>query len=144
MTFWAALEDDIIDTIATDHAPHPLEAKSKPYFDAPSGIPSIQHSLQMMLEAAISNDDLLTMIVQKMCHNPATLFGIKDRGFIRKGYKADLVLARTGVEETVTKESLLSKCGWSPLEGQTFHTHIESVYVNGDTDGTAEQLVFSK
>ena len=98
----------------------------------------------MMLEAAISNDDLLTMIVQKMCHNPATLFGIKDRGFIRKGYKADLVLARTGVEETVTKESLLSKCGWSPLEGQTFHTHIESVYVNGDTDGTAEQLVFSK
>lgn len=144
LALWAALEDDIIDTIATDHAPHPLDAKLKPYFDAPSGIPSIQHSLQMMLEAAISNDDLLTMIVQKMCHNPATLFGIKDRGFIRKGYKADLVLARTGVEETVTKESLLSKCGWSPLEGQTFHTHIESVYVNGDTDGTAEQLVFSK
>lgn len=144
LALWAALEDDIIDTIATDHAPHPLEAKQKPYFDAPSGIPSIQHSLQMMLEVAISNDDLLTLIVQKMCHNPATLFGIKDRGFIRKGYKADLVLVRTGVEETVTKESLLSKCGWSPLEGQTFHTHIESVYVNGGTDGTAEQLVFCK
>lgn len=142
LALWAALEDDLIDTIATDHAPHPLEAKLKPYFDAPSGIPSIQHSLQMMLEVAINNDDLLTMIVQKMCHNPATLFGIKDRGFIRKGYKADLVLVRTGVEEIVTKDSLLSKCGWSPLEGQTFHTRIESVYVNGGTDGTAEQLVF--
>ena len=144
LALWTALEDDIIDTIATDHAPHPLEAKHKPYFDAPSGIPSIQHSLQMMLEAAINNDELLTMIIQKMCHNPAVLFGIKDRGFIRKGYKADLVLVRTGVEETVTKESLLSKCGWSPLEGQTFHSRIESVYVNGGTDGTAEQLVFCK
>ena len=142
LALWAALEDDIIDTIATDHAPHPLDAKLKPYFDAPSGIPSIQHSLQMMLEAAISNDDLLTMIVQKMCHNPATLFGIKDRGFIRKGYKADLVLARTGVEETVTKESLLSKCGWSPLEGQTFHTRIERVFVNGKENGGAEALQF--
>lgn len=144
LALWTALEDDIIDTIATDHAPHPLEAKHKPYFDAPSGIPSIQHSLQMMLEAAINNEELLTMIIQKMCHNPAVLFGIKDRGFIRKGYKADLVLVRTGVEETVTKESLLSKCGWSPLEGQTFHSRIESVYVNGGTDGTAEQLVFCK
>ncbi len=144
LALWTALEDDLIDTIATDHAPHPLEAKHKPYFDAPSGIPSIQHSLQMMLEAAINNDELLTMIIQKMCHNPAVLFGIKDRGFIRKGYKADLVLVRTGVEETVTKESLLSKCGWSPLEGQTFHSRIESVYVNGGTDGTAEQLVFCK
>ncbi len=144
LALWTALEDDIIDTIATDHAPHPLEAKHKPYFDAPSGIPSIQHSLQMMLEATINNDELLTMIIQKMCHNPAVLFGIKDRGFIRKGYKADLVLVRTGVEETVTKESLLSKCGWSPLEGQTFHSRIESVYVNGGTDGTAEQLVFCK
>ena len=144
LALWTALEDDLIDTIATDHAPHSLEAKHKSYFEAPSGIPSIQHSLQMMLEAAINNDELLTMIIQKMCHNPAVLFGIKDRGFIRKGYKADLVLVRTGVEETVTKESLLSKCGWSPLEGQTFHSRIESVYVNGGTDGTAEQLVFCK
>ena len=141
LALWAALEDDLIDTIATDHAHHPIEAKQQPYFDAPSGIPSIQHSLQMMLEAAIDNEELLSMIVQKMCHNPALLFGIQERGFIRKGYKADLVLVRTGVEEKVTKESLLSKCGWSPLEGQTFHTHIERVWVNGDTKKT-EALSF--
>ena len=160
MALWAALEDDLIDTIATDHAPHPLEAKQKPYFDAPSGIPSIQHSLQMMLEAvfhsepsdtlAISelrtpNSELLTMLVSKMCHNPALLFGIHDRGFIRKGYKADLVLVRPNTEYTVTKENLLYKCGWSPLEGQTFHTRIEHVWVNGDdTGGGAEALQFSK
>ena len=143
LALWAALEDDIIDTIATDHAPHPIEAKQKPYFDAPSGIPSIQHSLQMMLEAGV-NDELLTLIVSKMCHNPALLFGIKDRGFIRKGYKADLVLVRTGVEETVTKESLLSKCGWSPLEGMTFHSHIEHVFVNGKEKGSAEPLSFNR
>ena len=145
LALWAALEDDLIDTIATDHAPHPLEAKRRPYFDAPSGIPSIQHSLQMMLEPAISNNELLLMAVQKMCHNPALLFGIKDRGFIRKGYRADLVLVRPGVEETVTRESLLYKCGWSPLEGQTFHTRVEHVWVNGDdTGGGAEALEFSK
>ena len=79
-----------------------------------------------------------------MCHNPATLFGIRDRGFIRPGYKADLVLVRTGVEETVTRESLLYKCGWSPLEGQTFHTRIERVFVNGSENGNAEPLEFSK
>ncbi len=145
LALWAALEDDLIDTIATDHAPHPLEAKQKPYFDAPSGIPSIQHSLQMMLEVAVNNDELLTMVAQKMCHNPALLFGIRDRGFIRKGYKADLVLVRPNVEETVTRESLLYKCGWSPLEGQTFHTRIEHVWVNGDDSGSiGEPLQFSK
>ena len=153
LALWAALEDDLIDTIATDHAPHTLEAKRKPYFDAPSGIPSIQHSLQMMLEVVFSeqhsvsielNTELLTMVVSKMCHNPALLFGIKERGFIRKGYKADLVLVRTGVEEKVTKESLLSKCGWSPLEGQVFHTHIEKVFINGREDGPAEPLAFSR
>ena len=145
MALWLALEDGLIDTIATDHAPHPLEAKQKPYFDAPSGIPSIQHSLQMMLEPAISNNELLLMAVQKMCHNPALLFGIEGRGFIRKGYKADLVLVRLGVEETVTRESLLYKCGWSPLEGQTFHSRIEHVWVNGNDSGAgAEQLAFCK
>ena len=169
LALWAALEDDLIDTIATDHAPHPLEAKQKPDFDAPSGIPSIQHSLQMMLEPVVSgqcsvvsdatqdggsplntkhltlNTDLLTLLVSKMCHNPALLFGIEGRGFIRKGYKADLVLVRPGVEEKVTRESLLYKCGWSPLEGQTFHTLIERVWVNGnDTVGHGEPLKFSK
>ena len=145
LALWAALEDDLIDTIATDHAPHPLEAKQRPYFDAPSGIPSIQHSLQMMLEAAVDNKELLSMTVQKMCHNPALLFGIRERGFIRKGYKADLVLVRIGVRNTVTQKSLLYKCGWSPLEGMTFHTRIERVWVNGsDRIGHAEPLQFSK
>jgi dihydroorotase len=145
LALWAALEDDLVDTIATDHAPHPLEAKQRPYFDAPSGIPSIQHSLQMMLEAAVGDNELLVMVVTKMCHNPAILFGIPDRGFIRKGYKADLVLVRPGVQEKVTKESLLYKCGWSPLEGQTFHTRIEHVWVNGnDQQGGAQPLAFSR
>ena len=154
LALWTALEDDLIDTIATDHAPHPLEAKMKPYFDAPSGIPSIQHSLQMMLEAIFSKSDysdyseysdLLTMIVCKMCHNPALLFGIEGRGFIRKGYKADLVLVRPQVKETVTRESLLYKCGWSPLEGQTFHTRIERVWVNGESgEWKVEKLSFNK
>ncbi len=161
LALWAALEDGLIDTIATDHAPHPLEAKQRPYFDAPSGIPSIQHSLQMMLEVAVGSGQWvvdstrgqapptthypLPTIVQKMCHNPALLFGIKGRGFIRKGYQADLVLVRPGVEETVTRESLLYKCGWSPLEGQTFHSRIERVWVNGnDTGGGAEALRFDR
>ena len=161
IALWLALEDGLIDTIATDHAPHPLEAKQRPYFDAPSGIPSIQHSLQMMLEVAVGSGQWvvdstrgqtlptthypLPTIVQKMCHNPALLFGIEGRGFIRKGYKADLVLVRPGVEETVTRESLLYKCGWSPLEGQTFHTRIEHVWVNGNDSGAgAEQLAFCR
>ena len=98
-----------------------------------------------MLETSIDNQELLSMVVQKMCHNPALLFGIKDRGFIRQGYKADLVLVRTGVEEKVTRESLLYKCGWSPLEGQTFHTRIEHVWVNGGLSvGTGEALQFCK
>ncbi len=148
LALWAGLEDGLIDTIATDHAPHPLEAKRRRYFDAPSGIPSIQHSLQMMLEPAIGDKELLTMVVQKMSHNPALLFGIEGRGFIRPGYKADLVLVRPAVEETVTRESLLYKCGWSPLEGQTFHTRIERVWVNGcDTAAStpaAQPLAFCR
>ena len=131
----------MIDTIATDHAPHLLAAKQKPYFQAPSGIPSIQHSLLTMLEGVFHNtaDDYdevlntwLPLIVEKMCHNPATIFGIQDRGFIRKGDYADLVLVRPDEKgREVTRKSLLYKCGWSPLEGATFHTEITHVLVNG-------------
>ena len=153
LALWAALADGLIDTIATDHAPHPLEAKQRPYFDAPSGIPSVQHSLQMMLEGifnptSVGDEELrhtwLPLIVEKMCHAPAELFGIEGRGYVRPGCYADLVLVRPRVEQTVTKASLLSRCGWSPLEGQTFHTRVERVFVNGQAEGGAQALKFSK
>ena len=153
LALWAGLADGLIDTIATDHAPHTWEAKQKPYFDAPSGIPSVQHSLQMMLEGIYnpaSNGEVglretwLPLIVQKMCHAPADLFGIRERGYLRAGYKADLVLVQPGVEERVEKCGLLSKCGWSPLEGQTLHTKVEKVYVNGqEGELGAEALEYS-
>lgn len=149
VALWAALYDGLIDTIATDHAPHTLASKQQRYFDAPGGIPSIQHSLTMMLEPLMHNnynadeqrefrDNWLPLIVKLMCHNPATLFGIKNRGFIREGYKADLTLVRPHVENKITKESLLYKCGWSPVEGQTFHSRIEMTFVNGHIAYEAE------
>lgn len=154
---WGGLVDGLIDTIATDHAPHTWESKQKRYFDAPSGIPSIQHSLQMMLEgffnpAATQRDDhteviqeWLPLIVTKMCHNPALIFGIHGRGFLRPGYMADITIVEPG-ETPVTKERLLYKCGWSPLEGQTFHTRIKQVFLNGMPAGqsTAMPLKFDK
>ena len=153
LALWSGLIDGTIDTIATDHAPHTLESKQQRYFDAPGGIPSIQHSLQMMLEGffsptALERDDhdevlheWLPLIVEKMSHNPATIFGIQKRGFIRPGYYADLVVVEAG-ETTVTRDKLLYKCGWSPLEGQTFHTRIRQVFLNGmpANQSTAMQL----
>ena len=165
IALWAALYDGLIDTIGTDHAPHTLESKRQRYFDAPGGIPSIQHSLLMMLEPLMHNDNSeaeqqemrdtwLPLLVRLMCHNPATLFGIEQRGYIREGYHADLVLVRPGVEQTVKREELLYKCGWSPVEGQTFHSRVEMTFVNGHRayshDGglseerAAERLVFNR
>lgn len=142
LALWAALYDGLIDTIGTDHAPHPLEAKQKPYFDAPSGIPSIQHSLAMMMEPFFNPESRvdteviqtwMPLIVAKMCHNPALLFGIKERGFIREGYWGDVVLVKEDpLPHPITKDELLYKCGWSPLEGETLHTRIEKVFVNGE------------
>lgn len=142
LALWAALYDGLIDTIGTDHAPHPLEAKQKPYFDAPSGIPSIQHSPQMMMEPFFNPESKedeeairtwMPLIVEKMCHNPATLFGIEMRGFIREGYWGDVVLVKEELHpHPITKDELLYKCGWSPLEGETLHTRIEKVFVNGE------------
>ena len=152
LALWAALYDGLIDTIATDHAPHTLASKQQRYFDAPGGIPSIQHSLTMMLEPLFNNsynddelrefrDTWLPLIVKLMCHNPATLFGIKQRGFIREGFKADLTLIKPHVENHISKDNLLYKCQWSPLEGQTFHSRVEMTFVNGHIAYSAEDGV---
>lgn len=128
---WKALLDGRIDVIATDHAPHTLEEKQGLYTLAPSGGPLVQHSLQAMYDFVLQGRISLTELVQKMCHHPAILFRIKDRGYIREGYKADLVLLNPKAEEVVNKENILYKCGWSPFEGERFSSKIEHVWVNG-------------
>ncbi len=128
---WAALLDDRIDVVATDHAPHTLEEKSQKYLQAPSGGPLVQHSLNVMLENHRQGKITIEKIVEKMCHNPAILFQVEKRGFIREGYKADLVLIDLNDEYTVSKENLIYKCGWSPFEGTTFHSKITHTFVNG-------------
>ena len=128
---WEALLDDRIDVIATDHAPHTWEEKQHVYTKAPSGGPLVQHSLVIMLENFRNGKISLEKIVEKMCHNPAILFQIEKRGFIREGYKADLVLVDLKENFTVSKENILYKCGWSPLEGTEFHSKITHTFVNG-------------
>ncbi len=127
----AALNDNRIDLITTDHAPHTVEEKDRPYRQSMSGMPMVQHSLFVMLELHRQGKISLEKIVEKMCHNPATLYKMEGRGFIREGYFADLVLVKPGAWWTVTKENILYKCGWSPLEGQTFHHQITHTFVNG-------------
>lgn len=127
-----ALREDRIDIIATDHAPHLLEEKEKPYFSSPSGIPSIQHSLNIMLELVRQGEISLEKMVEKTSHNPAKLFGIKERGYIREGYFADMVLIDPNSKTIVDKESLFYKCGWSPLEGEVFESKIVHTIVNGE------------
>jgi len=129
---WKALLDDRIDVIATDHAPHTLEEKSQVYLKAPSGGPLVQHALLAMLEAVHSNKISLEKVVQKMCHNPAILFQIEKRGYIKKGYYADIVLVDLNASQEVTKENLLYQCGWSPFEGTTFNSKITHTFVNGN------------
>jgi dihydroorotase len=127
-----ALLDDRIDIITTDHAPHTLEEKQKPYFQSMSGAPMVQHTLNCMLE--FYKQDLISLekIVEKMCHNPAILYRMTNRGFIREGYYADLTLVDLNSQWTVAKDNLLYKCGWSPLEGTTFKTAIQQTFVNGN------------
>jgi len=128
----AALLDDRIDIVTTDHAPHTLEEKEKSYFQAMSGAPIVQHSLNIMLEFYHRNLISLEKIVEKMCHNPAALYQIEKRGFIREGYYADLCIVDLNSSWTVSKENILSKCGWSPLEGTTFQSKVEQTFVNGN------------
>jgi dihydroorotase len=126
-----AVKSGTIDIIATDHSPHTLAEKSAPYFSAPSGGPLVQHSLVMMLE--LCHRGILTpeTVVQKMCHNPAIIFNIRERGFIRPGYKADLVLVNPDAPWTVDSGNIKYKCGWSPLEGTTFRSRVVTTIVNG-------------
>ena len=126
------IETGKVDVVATDHAPHTLEEKRRPYLEVPSGGPMVQHSLIVMLELHKRGEVSLSRIVEKMCHAPALRFRIRERGFIRKGYYADLVLADPMAEAwKATREGLLYKCGWSPLEGEGFTARVDTTFVNG-------------
>jgi dihydroorotase len=128
---WEALNDDRLDIIATDHAPHTWEEKQNNYWKAPAGLPLVQFSLQMMLEAARDGRLTLEKVVEKMAHTPAICFEIEKRGYIREGYWADIVLVDLNKTTTVKKEDIVYKAGWSPLEGQEFHSDITHTIVSG-------------
>lgn len=127
-----AVGTDVIDVIATDHAPHTLEEKSRSYFEAPAGLPLIQHSLLMLLEQHHDGLFSLATIVEKTAHNPARLFGIVDRGFIREGYHADLAVVDLTAETVVTVDQLHYRCGWSPLQGQRFRSAVAMTILGGE------------
>ena len=129
---WEALLDDRIDVIATDHAPHTLEEKSQSYLKAPSGGPLVQHAVVAMFEAHHQGKISIEKIVEKMSHNPAKIFKIEKRGFIKVGYYADLAIVNTSAPWNVSKENILSKCGWSPFEGYNFKSRITHTFVNGE------------
>ena len=128
---WEALLDDRLDIIATDHAPHTWAEKNEPYEKAHAGLPLVQHSLLLMLHYVKQGKISLEKVVEKMCHAPAECFQVKERGYIREGYHADLVIADLNSRYTVTKENILYKCGWSPLEGFEFPASITHTFVNG-------------
>ena len=128
---WKALLDDRIDVIATDHAPHTLEEKSNPYTTCPSGGPLVQHALVAMMESYFNGKISIEKIVEKMCHNPAKIFKIENRGFIKEGYFADLVIVNPHMPWNVKKENIIAKCGWSPFEGINFKSRVTHTFVNG-------------
>ena len=150
---WEALLDDRFDVVATDHAPHTLEEKDNPYTKAPSGGPLVQHALLAMLQK--EREGIITMekIVEKMCHNPAKLFDIDRRGFIREGYFADLVQVNRNSKNEVKKANIFYKCGWSPFEGVTFDSEVKRTFVNGllayengtfNAEKNAKRLTFNR
>ena len=128
---WEALLTDKIDVIATDHAPHTIEEKNNTYFKSPSGGPLVQHSLVAMLEMTKKGFITIEKVIQKMCHAPAELFRIENRGYIREGYFADLVLVDPGKSWVVSPENILYKCGWSPFEGVEFSNKVVATFING-------------
>lgn len=128
---WEALLDDRIDVLATDHAPHTIDEKNNIYTKAPSGGPLVQHALVALLEAYLDGKIPIEKLVEKACHNPAILFEIEKRGYVKEGYYADLIIVNTNDPWTVSKENILYKCGWSPFEGTTFRSKISHAFVNG-------------
>ena len=128
---WAAVNDNTIDSISTDHAPHTLAEKNVPYEQAHGGVPFVQHALPMMLHYVKEGAISLEKVVDKMSHSIATIYQMKERGFIREGYYADLVVVDMQTPVTVSKQNILYKCGWSPLENFTFPASIEKTFVNG-------------
>ena len=131
MALRQAVHNGKITVVASDHAPHLLGEKQLPYLQAPSGFPSVQHTLQIMLELCKHHVFTPEQVVERMCHGPAKAFGIQQRGFIREGYYADIVLIDPDANHTVEKATIRYKCGWSPLEGLTFHSRITHTFVNG-------------
>lgn len=128
---WKAVLNDTIDVIATDHAPHTFDEKSQSYLNAPSGGPLVQHALVALMEKHLEGKISIEKIVEKTAHNPAILFKIEKRGYIKEGYYADLVLINPNNSWTVTKQNILYKCGWSPFEGTSFKSRISHTFVNG-------------
>ena len=150
---WYALNNDYFDIIATDHAPHTWNEKQNKYAKAPSGLPLVQHSLQLMLEHAKMGKITVNKVIQKMCHAPADLFGVQKRGYLKEGYHADIVILNPETQVEVSKSNILYKCGWSPLEGEIFTTAIEQTIVSGhiayafgkfDESKKGERLTFGK
>lgn len=140
----AGVKGDSIDVIATDHAPHTWEEKQQPYFSLPSGLPLVQHALVSLLEHYHRGDFSLELVVRKACHAPAALFGVLERGYVREGYWADLVLVDLERPFTVTRENTLYKCGWSPFDGVTFRSSVVATWVNGAlawNDGRVSEAV---
>ncbi|MCP4314056.1 MAG: dihydroorotase [Bacteroidetes bacterium] len=127
----AALLNDKVDVIATDHAPHTIEEKQNKYFTSPSGGPMVQHALPAMLELVHQNRISIEKVVEKMCHAPARLFGVKERGFLEPGFRADMVLVDMERSWKVERQNILYKCGWSPLSGETFHSAVTHTWING-------------
>ena len=142
-----AVANNTIDVIATDHAPHTEEEKKRPYFKAPSGGPMVQHSLVALLQLVKKGVFNLEKVVDKMCHHPAILFNVKKRGFLRKGYFADLVLVNMNSNWEVEKENIIYKCKWSPLEGELFNSKVIKTFVNGNLvfdNGTIDESTKGK
>ena len=127
-----AVKDDVIDVIATDHAPHTADEKAGNYLRAPAGLPLVQHAMLILIDIAKSGDLTIEKVVEKCAHTPARLFDVKERGFIREGYWADLVVVDPESETIVDDEPVLAKCGWTPFRGVTFRSRIETTLVNGE------------